>query len=225
MPPDACSQRRNRKALATPRFPILTFDQWQLRLALGSDFNIRWLMPGESLVSILWKFACANALPGDVRLRLMCPDVDPGEGVAPLRDAIDFTQLRHLVRLPRKVLDASLLDVTQHQRYHTVFRYCRQCAAHGYHSVLHPLDEEDRRPAHRQLFQTRCPQCLRESPFIVNSSVIEAPFRCVGCRSHFCYGRLSLLSTTPAMCRRDRLAIRRRVLLRLGSDIPGALNG
>ncbi|MGF6735617.1 hypothetical protein OKW50_007790 [Paraburkholderia youngii] len=102
MRPDACSQRRNRKALRTPRFPILTFDEWLLRLALGSDFNLAWLMPGESLVSILWKFACANALPGDVLLRLMCPDVDPCEGVAPRGDTIDMVLLRHLVRLPER---------------------------------------------------------------------------------------------------------------------------
>lgn len=96
------------------------------RLALGSDFNIAWLMPGESLVSILWKFACANALPGDVLLRMMSPDVDPRDGVAPRPDAIDIALLRHLARLPRKVLDASLIDSTVHERYHTVFRYCRQ---------------------------------------------------------------------------------------------------
>ncbi|TCG00939.1 hypothetical protein BZM26_09180 [Paraburkholderia strydomiana] len=225
MPPDACSRRRKRKALRTPRFPILTFDEWQLRLALGSEFNIAWLVPGESLVSILWKFACANALPGDVLLRMMSPDVDPREGVAPRRDAIDIALLRHLVRLPRKVLDASLIDSTVHERYHTVFRYCRQCAAHGYHSVLHQLEEEDHCPAHRQPLLTRCPQCMRDSPFIISSNAIDAPFRCVWCRSHFSYGRLSIPSTTPAMCRRDRLAIRRQVLLRLGSDARGVSNG
>ena len=42
-------------------------------------------MPGESLVSILWKFACANALPGHALLHLISPEVDPHEGVAPVR--------------------------------------------------------------------------------------------------------------------------------------------
>lgn len=102
MPPDACSQRRNRKALRAPRSSILTFDESQLRLALSSDFNIAWLMPGESLVSILWKFVCANALPGDVLLRLLNPDGDPQYGVAPRRDTTDIALLRHLVRLPQR---------------------------------------------------------------------------------------------------------------------------
>ena len=60
MPPDACLRRRNPAALKPPRFPILAFDERELRLALGSVFNLKWLVPGESLVSILWKFFCAK---------------------------------------------------------------------------------------------------------------------------------------------------------------------
>ena len=60
MRPDACLRRRNAKALKPPRLPILTFDEWQLRLALDGVFKVTWLMRGESLLSILWKFACAN---------------------------------------------------------------------------------------------------------------------------------------------------------------------
>jgi len=199
-------------------FPILTFDEWQPGRPPGRGFRNDWLLPGESLVSILWKFACANALPGDVLMRLMCPDADPLEGMIPLRSALDLTQLRRLLRLPVNVLRTSLLDRTPGDRYHSAFRYCRQCAAHGYHSVLHQLAEEDRCAAHRQELRTRCPQCRRQSPFIINSSVIEAPFRCVWCRSHFCYGLLPVRSTTQVMRRQDRLAIQDRVLLRLGSD-------
>jgi hypothetical protein len=56
-------------------------------------------------------------------------------------------------------------------------------------------------------------------PFIVSSRVIDAPFRCVWCGSHFGYGRLSSLSTTPAMRKKDIIAIRHRVQLRLRSDV------
>src|ERR1700730_7266381 len=79
--PDAHLRRRDAAALKPPRFPILPFDEWQLSLARGSVFNLGWLMPGESLVSILWKFACANALPGHALLHLISPEVDPREGV------------------------------------------------------------------------------------------------------------------------------------------------
>lgn len=214
MPLDACLRRRDAAALKPPRFPILTFDEWQFSLALGSVFNLKWLMPGESLVSILWKFACANALPGHVLIHLMSPDVDPSEGVAPVRDVIDLMRLWRILRLPQNVLRLSLQDAALPGRYHSAFRYCRQCAAHGYHSVLHQLEDERRCPAHQQTLETRCPYCRGETPYLVNTSVIEAPFRCVLCRSHFSYGRLSLLSTIPAMRRQDRLAISRRLLLR-----------
>ena len=67
-----------------------------------------WLMPGESLVSILWKFSCANALPCHALLHLICPEVDPHEGVAPMRVVIDLTRLRRVLRLPSDVLRTSL---------------------------------------------------------------------------------------------------------------------
>jgi transposase-like protein len=225
MQPDACSQQRSCGALEAVRFPILTFDEWQPGRPPGRGFMTDWLLPGESLVSILWKFACANALPGDVLMRLICPDADPLERVIPLRSALDLAQLRRLLRLPANVLRTSLLDRTPGERYHAAFRYCRQCAAHGYHSVLHQLTEEDRCAAHGQRLRTRCPQCRRESPFIINGSVIEAPFRCVWCRSHFCYGLLPVRSTTQAMRRQDRLAIQERVLLRLGSGASRVSDG
>jgi hypothetical protein len=110
MPQDACLPRRDATALKPPRFPILTFDEWQLSLAPGSVFDLKWLMPGESLVSILWKFACANALPGHVLIHLLSPDIDPSEGLAPVGDDIDLTRLCRIVRLPQNVLRVSLLD-------------------------------------------------------------------------------------------------------------------
>jgi hypothetical protein len=103
MQPDACSQQRSGEVLEAVRFPILTFDEWQPGRPPGRGFMTDWLLPGESLVSILWKFACANALPGDVLMRLICPDADPLKGVIPLRSALDLAQLRRLLRLPVNV--------------------------------------------------------------------------------------------------------------------------
>lgn len=216
---DACWQRCDFVALKRPRFPILAFDESELSLSRGSAFNPKWLLPGESFVSILWKFACANVLPGDVLVHLISPCVDPSEGVAPVRDDIEFTRLCRILRLPEGVLRVSLLDAALPGRPHPAFRYCKLCAAHGYHSVLHQLEDEDRCPAHHQSLDTRCPHCGGETPYIVSASVIEAPFRCLSCRSHFSYGRLSLLSTIPAMRRQDRIAMRRRLLLRLENTV------
>jgi hypothetical protein len=221
MPSDAHLRPRDASALKPPRFPILPFDEWRISFARGSVFNLEWLMPGESLVSILWKFGCANALPGHALLHLISPEVDPHEGVAPVRDVIDLRRLRRVLRLPSDVLRTSLLSAAPHDRYHEAFRYCRQCAAHGYHSVLYQREDEDRCPAHHQSLRTRCPHCSSETPYIVSADVIGAPFRCVWCHSHYSYGRLSLLSTTPATRRQDRIANSRRLRLRSGNDTSG----
>jgi hypothetical protein len=219
MPPDARLPRRDAAAIKAPRFPILPFDEWRISLARGSALSPGLLMPGESLVSILWKFACANALPGHALLHLISPEVDPHEGVAPVRDAVDLARLCRVLRLPSNVLSTSLPGAAPHDRYRGVFRYCRQCAAHGYHSVLFQLEDENLCPAHQQSLQTRCPHCNGETPYKINASVIGAPFRCGWCHSHYSYGQLSLLSTTSAMRRQDRIAISRRLRLHTGNDV------
>lgn len=215
----ACWQRCDPVALIRPRFPILAFDELELSLSRGSALNPKWLMPGESLVSILWKFACANVLSGDALVHLISPCVDPSEGVAPVRDNIELARLCRVLRLSEGVLRTSLLDAALAVPTHPTFRHCRLCAAHGYHSVLYQLEEEERCPVHHQPLDTRCLHCGDETPFIVSASVIEAPFRCLGCRSHFSYGRLSLRSTIPAMPRQDRMALSRHWLLRSGNDM------
>jgi hypothetical protein len=222
MPPAASLPRRDAVALRAPRFPILAFDERERCLALGSVFSLEWLMPGESLVSILWKFRCANALSADFIVQQILPDIDPSVGAAPVRKLINLTRLRRLLRLPESALHISLLDASAPDHYHPVFRFCRLCAAHGYHSVLYQLTDEERCPVHRQSLETLCAHCGEETPYIVNTSMIEAPFRCVACHSHFSYGRLPLLSTTPVMRRRDRAAISRRLLLRSGDSMTAA---
>ena len=84
MQPDACSSPpRSGASPRTLSFPILTLDERKLTPALGYVFSTKWLDPCESLISILWKFEKVNALPGHVVARLMGPDIDPYEGVAP----------------------------------------------------------------------------------------------------------------------------------------------
>jgi hypothetical protein len=58
-------------ALRAPRFPTLTLDERQLTPALGFIFDVGWLLPGESMVSILWKFARVNGLPGHTLVQLI----------------------------------------------------------------------------------------------------------------------------------------------------------
>jgi hypothetical protein len=209
--------RHDAGTLQPPRFPILTLDERELAPALGYVFDLKWLLPGESIVSILWKFARANGLAGHVLVHQIGPDVDPYEGVEPVRGVIDVKRLRRMLRLPVNVLRASLLDATLRGRHHKAFRYCRQCAARGYHSVLYQLESEYRCPAHHCALETRCLHCGRETPYILNASLIEAPYRCPECRSPCSYWSMPLLS--GRMRKQDRIAISRRFFLRTISGI------
>jgi hypothetical protein len=133
------SPLRSAALLRAPRFPILTLDERKLTPALGYVFSKKWLDPCESLVSILWKFEKANALPGHVVARLMGPDIDPYEGVVPELGLIDINRLRENLLVPVGTLQVALLQPSQRRRYSNVFRHCRRCMAHGYHSVLHQM--------------------------------------------------------------------------------------
>ncbi|KAA1009649.1 hypothetical protein FVF58_20240 [Paraburkholderia panacisoli] len=114
MQPAVCSStRKEAPALIAPRFSTLSLEERRLTPALGFIFDARWLLPGESIVSILWKFAHANGLPGHALVRLMGVGIDPYEGVEPIRDAVDLQHLKRMLLLPGKVLRASLLDTGQ----------------------------------------------------------------------------------------------------------------
>ena len=63
-------------------FPILTFDEWTLAPSLGYVFNPACLGPHESLVSMLWKFAWANRLPGHIVVSHAAKStIDPYDGI------------------------------------------------------------------------------------------------------------------------------------------------
>jgi hypothetical protein len=108
MQPAACSlPPRSGALLHPPSFPILMLDERKLTPALGYVFNRKWLDPCESLISILWKFEKANALPGHVVARLMGPDTDPYEGVVPELGMVDIDRLHDTLAVPTKTLRAA----------------------------------------------------------------------------------------------------------------------
>jgi hypothetical protein len=176
---------RNGALLQAPSFPILTVDERRLTPALGYLFNPKWLDPCESLISILWKFEKANALPGHVVARLMGPDVDPYEGIAPQPGNVDIRRLHDTLRIPIKTLRRSLLQPSQRRRYRSVFCYCRRCMVRGYHSVLHQIEGVSVCPAHRQEMQTACARCGYEAPYLASVQLLETPYRCAYCRASY----------------------------------------
>jgi TniQ len=184
MQPDACSLPPRSGTLPRPlSFPILTLDESKLAPALGYLFNSKWLDPYESLISILWKFEKANALPGIVVARLIRPDIDPDDGFAPQLGEVDVGRLHDVLGLPTKALRAALLERTERRRrYSDVFRHCRHCIARGYHSVLHQIESVTHCPAHRCGLESMCRRCGRQAPYYVGVQLLEAPYRCPYCR-------------------------------------------
>jgi hypothetical protein len=201
--------RREGPALVAPRFPILSLDERRLTPALGFIFDARWLLPGESIVSILWKVVRANGIPGHALIRMMGADIDPYEGVEPLRGAVDMKHLSHTLLLPGKMLRASLLDVRQRGRHHPVFRYCRRCMLLGHHSVMYQMSGENRCPAHRQKLETVCEHCGRETPYILNASLVGSPYRCAQCGDLYANRSPPAFAPKPAMRKDHRIAIAR----------------
>jgi len=130
---------------------------------------------------MLWKFETANALSGVVAARLMGLDVDPYQGIAPRRGAVDVRRLQESLGLPVETLQAALIDAVGRRRYSDVFRYCRPCLAHGYHSVVHQIEKLSVCPAHRRMLETKSWRCGRETPYRVNVQLLEARFHCANC--------------------------------------------
>ena len=182
MQPDASSSlQRSGTALPAPRFPILTLDESRLTPALGYVFRKQWLYPQESLISVLWKFEKANALPGTVVARLMGPDVDPYEGIEPYRDVVDLDRLRESLQLPLKALRAATIERRAQRRYSDVFRFCRRCLSRGYHSVVHQFEGQAQCPAHGGPLESVCERCGCETPYRMSVQVLEAQYRCAHC--------------------------------------------
>jgi len=195
--------------LIKPRFPILSLDERRLTPALGYIFDARWLLPGESIVSILWKLSRANGLPGHALVRLMGADIDPYQGVEPMRDAVDVKHLRRMLLLPGNVLRVSLLEAGLRGRHHAVFRYCRQCILFGHHSVTCQMLNENRCPAHRQKLETGCHRCGRDTPYMLNASLVGSPYQCAQCGERYAAQSPPTFATKPAMRKEHRIAIAR----------------
>lgn len=170
-------------ALKQPRFPVLEFDELRFRLAAGIVLERKWLVPGESLVSMLWKFCSANVLAPDWLVQQMSPAVDPSVRVVPAREVVGITCMRRMLRLPENVLHASLLDPSlpaSLPRYAPILRSV--CCAR---LSVPAVSIQRRRPL-------SCPSAAARNaiPYVINTETAGAPFRSVSCHSHFSYGRL-----------------------------------
>jgi hypothetical protein len=157
-------------------------------------------------------------------IQLMKVDIDPYEGLEPMRDVLDLRCLRRRLQIPAKVLRDSLLDGAQRGRHHPAFRYCRQCVSLGHHSVTYQMFSENRCPAHHCTLETRCRHYGGETTYVRNASLIGSPYRCARCGTLYGTRYPPVLSKKPVMRKEDRIAISRHFYnrtsgsFRLGRD-------
>lgn len=77
-----------------PHLPIMVFDQDKLSPSLGYIFDPTWLDPCESLLSMLWKFAHMNRIPGHKLIAYVAKvEGDPYLGIAAARANLDLKKL------------------------------------------------------------------------------------------------------------------------------------
>ena len=100
----------------------------------------RWASPHESIVSMLWKFGRANALPGQVLITQIARHaIDPYEGISVCPSEVDLRKVQRALGVPLRVVRASLISESRQRTGSPWFRYCRSCLAGGYHGIIHRL--------------------------------------------------------------------------------------
>lgn len=91
--------------------PIMLFDDRKLKPSFGYVFDSNWLEPHESIVSILWKYARKNRLPGHlIIVQLTKKPIDPYEGIAACERQVDIREARHALGLRLKMRRESMFS-------------------------------------------------------------------------------------------------------------------
>lgn len=188
------------------RFPILMVDQCKLTPALGYVFDAGWVDPCESIISILWKFSKANALPGHIVAGLGIKNADPYAGVAPVVGVLDVEKIRGSLRISRKQLRSSLVAPSQIRLQHEHLRYCPVCLGRGYHCVLYQRGRLQVCPLHGTRLETACRSCGYAAPYKVSARLLDSPFSCADCGRP--YG-----ASVPSITRRTAWTERQRVMI------------
>ena len=192
--------------------PILAFDEQAIRPQLGYWFDHRWIDPYESLVSILWKFARANSIPGYLLARKVCgSDIDPYDGILPLRESVQWRWLHHEYRVPRLVLRESMLAASRQSALCSGLRYCRRCLNRGYHATIFQLISLPRCPIPDERLQEACPHCGVTISYRLNALLLDSPYVCPVCRSRLS-GTIPTRGKHQPMRMPDRIRMTRKRL-------------
>ena len=193
-------------------FPILTFDEWTLTPSLGYAFDPACLGPYESLVSMLWKFAWANRLPGHTVVSHTAKStIDPYDGITVTLEDINTIRIASTLHITLKSLRLSTHRADSGRLWCHDLRFCSRCMARGYHSVVHQFEGLQRCPIHKTVLETRCRSCGKATRYHLNAKLIDAPFGCAQCGSRHSHGPTCICKRSPLL-QQDRTAITRTFL-------------
>jgi len=196
--------------MQTVGLPIMVFDERTLTPSLGYVFDRRWLDPFESMVSILWKLARMNRLPGQlITMQLAKSGVDPYDGVAPCVAEVDLHRLHRALGLPLKLLRDSLLPEGLQAATGPHFRYCSKCLCRGYHSVVHQISFTKSCPIHGDPLAVACRMCGAMAPYRLNVALLDAPYRCGSCRHLYGTSPPASLPHKRPLNKKARIAVTR----------------
>jgi hypothetical protein len=159
--------------------PILVLND---RVPVGSPeywFDRRWLYRYETVVSLLWKFARVNGVPGLTMMQQLAPHLtDPYEGISPFDAQLQIRPLAKMLNMGTRRVLASL-----ETQAHTAegFQYCPSCLAAGVHGLMHQRHGSQRCSAHGRALRSRCPRCDVPINYRLTPSLLDAPFACPAC--------------------------------------------
>jgi hypothetical protein len=188
-------------------YPILAFEESKLSPNLGYLFRRQWLDPCESVVSILWKFARMNRLPGHMVVSHVARQkVDPYEGFAATAAELDVRMTATSLGLPHKAIRLAMVRPELRRGWCSHLRFCPRCMSRGYHSVVHQFESVPYCPVHGCRMENVCRSCGAIGEYLIKASVLDAPFKCPNCRSNYGYMSASFVHRIP-WPPRDRAAI------------------
>ena len=148
------------------RLPILTLDEAKLSVSFGYVFDRKLVEPCDSIVSLLWKFARMNSLPGHLLIGQLCrAPVDPYDGIGAGAQDVDVRLIAKLLATPAKTVGVSLGAAYGCRSLHAALRYCPRCIGQGYHSVLHQQVSAYQCPIHRDPLAEGCSSCGHRTPY------------------------------------------------------------
>ena len=163
--------------------PILTFDDGRLSPSYGYLFDRRRLAPQETIVSIAWKIACMNALPGHIVARPFSQlQINPYRGIAATAVEVAVPVLARAFAIPRRALRNGVEPADGSRPMYSRLRFRTKCMKLGYHCVTHQRASATCCPCHRHALEEHCRGCGTSVQYRINVSLLNAPFRCAHCR-------------------------------------------